>query len=422
MDNKFCKFYKWRKYVSYDNGTTWSPLDEYMKGDLYETLSVDCGAGAIIYRWVLIDEYECEEVQDKYTYYFTNGDGIVIGCEENEVSINNEYASFNTYMSYPSENLDNMHIAVGVSAVTIHNCVSTVPQYFASGFIALKNATIESGITSIDSHAFSQCYSLKSVTMPNTVETLGGHCFEDCQSLSGITLSNNLTFIDRAAFKNCSKLLNIQIPSACTKIGYIYDDLQYPNYAGIEGAFENCVSLTSITLNEGIEVIGAQTFNYCRNLKSFEAPSTLRILGYNGSIFTLNDRTSPTHIYNTSDIGLFEQCTSLSSVTLNEGLEVIGNNAFRGCTSLTSVTIPSTVANMYMSVFSGCTSLEYVKSLPTTPPIIGSADSIGTHAAPFNNTNNCPIYVPDESVEAYKSANIWSDYKSRIKPLSEFNG
>ena len=75
MDNKFCKFYKWQKYVSYDNGLTWSPLNEYTKGELYESLSVDCGGGRTVYRWVLIDEYACEEVQDKYTYNFSNGDG-----------------------------------------------------------------------------------------------------------------------------------------------------------------------------------------------------------------------------------------------------------------------------------------------------------------------------------------------------------
>lgn len=30
------------------------------------------------------------------------------------------------------------------------------------------------------------------------------------------------------------------------------------------------------------------------------------------------------------------------------------------------------------------------------------------------------IYVPDASVEAYKSADVWSKYADRIKPVSDF--
>ncbi len=38
----------------------------------------------------------------------------------------------------------------------------------------------------------------------------------------------------------------------------------------------------------------------------------------------------------------------------------------------------------------------------------------------FISTNNCPIYVPAGSVEAYKAAQYWSDYADRIQAdLSE---
>jgi hypothetical protein len=42
----------------------------------------------------------------------------------------------------------------------------------------------------------------------------------------------------------------------------------------------------------------------------------------------------------------------------------------------------------------------------------------------FNNTNNCPIYVPAESVNAYKAASVWSNYASRIYaiPTPKFQG
>jgi len=45
----------------------------------------------------------------------------------------------------------------------------------------------------------------------------------------------------------------------------------------------------------------------------------------------------------------------------------------------------------------------------TTPPESGGYE--------FDNTNNCPIYVPSESVETYKAASGWSSYASRIQAI-----
>jgi len=65
---------------------------------------------------------------------------------------------------------------------------------------------------------------------------------------------------------------------------------------------------------------------------------------------------------------VFDGCTSLASVTFEEGsqLEVIGLAAFRNCTSLTSITIPASVRKLPGSIgplngtFYGCTSLASV--------------------------------------------------------------
>ena len=55
---KTCKYYKERRYVSYDSGVTWSPLNEYRSGDLYEEDSADCGY-SVQYRWQVISGYTC---------------------------------------------------------------------------------------------------------------------------------------------------------------------------------------------------------------------------------------------------------------------------------------------------------------------------------------------------------------------------
>ena len=88
----------------------------------------------------------------------------------------------------------------------------------------------------------------------------------------------------------------------------------------------------------------------------------------------------------TIDPGTFANLTTLSSVTLPETLETIGNEAFSGCSSLESITLTS-----------------------VTPP------TIGTNA--FSNTNDCPIYVPTGTADEYVAESGWTGYEDRIRQM-----
>lgn len=92
------------------------------------------------------------------------------------------------------------------------------------------------------------------------------------------------------------------------------------------------------------------------------------------------------------------------------GLASLNDYLFRQCTSLNTVIIPSTVTSIGSYVFESCTSLKSIKVLATTPPSI-------TYTF-IDYTNNCIIYVPSGSVEAYKSHSIWGAYPDRIQPIS----
>lgn len=88
----------------------------------------------------------------------------------------------------------------------------------------------------------------------------------------------------------------------------------------------------------------------------------------------------------------------------------IGNYAFSGCSGLTTVNIPNSVTSIGEGAFGGCSGLTSVTCLATTPPAIESDT--------FKDTNSCPIYVPADSVNAYKSASGWSTYASRIQAIT----
>lgn len=110
--------------------------------------------------------------------------------------------------------------------------------------------------------------------------------------------------------------------------------------------------------------------------------------------------------------GAFANCQSLTSLTIGENVSVISNTAFFRCTSLGNVTIPSSVTILGQEAFSTCTGLASITCNAVNPP-----ELMRPYPA-FDNTNNCPIYVPAESVDAYKTA--WPAYADRIQAIKKY--
>ena len=79
---------------------------------------------------------------------------------------------------------------------------------------------------------------------------------------------------------------------------------------------------------------------------------------------------------------------------------------------LTSITIPEIVTEIGGYAFCSCSSLKEVYCKPTTPPTT-SEYSWAWKAFDYNASGR-KIYVPRNSVEAYKAAPHWSNYASYI--------
>ncbi|MBQ2167796.1 MAG: leucine-rich repeat domain-containing protein [Prevotella sp.] len=106
----------------------------------------------------------------------------------------------------------------------------------------------------------------------------------------------------------------------------------------------------------------------------------------------------------------FSDCLSLTSVTIPNTVTTIGSNSFTK-TGLTSVTIPESVTFIGKLAFFLSNSLTSITCLSETPPALGNYNNA------FDNTNDCPIYVPRNSVLTYKTA--WSTYASRIQAIPQ---
>lgn len=117
-------------------------------------------------------------------------------------------------------------------------------------------------------------------------------------------------------------------------------DLSAASLTSIEdGAFDDCTSLTSVTLPEGLTTIGDGAFYGCTSLASITLPGSLTSIG----------------------AAAFYNCTSLTSVTLPKGLTTIENSAFSYCTSLASIDLPEGLTSIEPFTFFECTSLTQVK-------------------------------------------------------------
>lgn len=104
------------------------------------------------------------------------------------------------------------------------------------------------------------------------------------------------------------------------------------------------------------------------------------------------------------------QFSSFDEFQYFTGVTELKANAFNGCNSMSSLTIPKSVTKINGSAIYTSGAVFTVTILATTPPSGGY---------PFNGGNKpTSIYVPDESVDAYKAHSVWSAYKTIIKPIS----
>ena len=133
---------------------------------------------------------------------------------------------------------------------------------------------------------------MKKVTIPDQKYnvTLGYKMFQNCTSLSDITIGSRVVGIGDSAFENCSALKTVGLPTGLTNIG--------------KWAFKDCTSLTSIDLPEGLKTIDPGAFKNCISMESVTFPETLE---------SINSQYSP-YINRTEYSGAFEGCELLRKI------------------------------------------------------------------------------------------------------------
>lgn len=330
-----------------------------------------CYTNGQVYKYTANDEWTTVQDSEIMIKSFnSNGEVTIMGCGYNngevkrndvvsgatDIWLGNCITSFNTSIFGTYGLYDNL------SALTI---TTIVPPLYVNGDSSLPEHVTEIKVpcNSVHSYRISEGWN----GLSNIITTYEPNCQEA------------INYKARLYSSNGTLLTEIPISSASSGINLTSAETQ--SYASTTYRLE---------LGDCFGRIHNSAFKNFTHIQKVIIPN---------NVFFLNNES-------------FRGCTSLTAVTLPENYSTyISNNAFQGCNKLKNITIPSGTKWIYDSAFSGCTSLQYIKILREN----GIVFLQNTNA--LANTNNCPIYVPANLVNTYKSDNKWKTYASRIQAI-----
>ena len=274
------------------------------------------------------------------------------------------------------------------------------------------------------------CTALKSINLEplRTWEQVinADSLFDYCNSLESIDLTplsrwSKVRSANRF-IEGCSSLKNINLTPLASWV----------NVDSADYFMSACKSLETTDLTPLANWINIRTakdfFNHCERLGSID-------LAPLASWTKLTDSSS-----------FFSSCQSLKSIDLTPVRGWIdmrsADSLFSGCFSLSYIDLTPleswTNITRFPGAFSSCVNLQSIDLTPlanfskmtynidlirNTPNlafiIVLSTTPFPLTSGALTNGNTCPIYVPDDAVDTYKTATNWSAYASRIKPISE---
>lgn len=249
----------------------------------------------------------------------------------------------------------------------------------------ITSVTISEGISYIGYQAFRDCTSLKTVVLPNSLTLIDNKAFVGCTALESITFGDNLIEIGSSAFEECSALGDVLLPETvqiigasafedagsgagrfeCPAEGTVYGHLalagarftsavigpsadlsDYNIMQGFQGKsvtigdgttavgeyfindpWAQDTELTELRMPASLQEIGAHAFAGRKGLTAFDLTG-VQTMGEGAFAETgLRDIVIPGTLKVVPE-NAFDYCQDVQSITINEGVEVIGAYAF----------------------------------------------------------------------------------------------
>ena len=312
-------------------------------------------------------------------------------------------------------------------------------------------------------------------TIPSSVTVIGVNAFSDCTTLTSITLPASVTTLEKFAFFNCFRLTKIMVlattPPTVAHLDAFYSvnsDIPvyvpasslaayqaaavWKEFTNLQAILTGRFTVDNLTYQHQETDPGTVELTNCGNLSgsALDIPATVT---YDGNEYTvtsisngaLRDLSLTTitipHSVNSISGYVFSKCSALTQInvdaantvycsengilfnkdkttlicypagkpetdyTVPDGVTTIGENAF-AYAIFTQITLPESLTAIEYYAFYDCTALTQMTVLATVPPTVAS------HYV-FNNVNySIPVYVPAESLDDYKEADVWKEFSN----------
>lgn len=231
------------------------------------------------------------------------------------------------------------------------------------------------GVTSLNADAFHKS-SIHEITLPDGITNIPNGYFNNQYSLGvfafseiqKVVLPHSLTSIGVCSFYSCKNLAKINLESVI---------------AIERGAFDSC-SFEELNLNDNC-ILKNGAISNCNNLKRLVIPE------------------------GNTNLGIVQGCKGMEYLEYPEGGTTVDSY---GSSNSGILVLPSTVTTIKDMAFAR-SAYSFIVLKAKTPPTLGSNPF-------YSGSWPTYIYVPDNSVEAYKVATNWNNLSNRIRPLSEF--
>lgn len=283
---------------------------------------------------------------------------------------------------------------------------------FSDGVPLSNNVVIPNGVTHIGSYAFAWSSIPGMLVLSQSLQYIGDYAFDsnlfDCE----LQLPANLLHIGSGAFNNAGHFYgNFQLPQnllylgdhafANLREGLTCEDFVIPQKITVIPSFSlPQMQAKRFILHEGVTEI----YSMIDATGELYLPESLRVIcGFSEGHYSGTLKLPEKLLI----LGSFAGCSRLTgALVLPQGLEYIENGAFEGCTSLESLYIPQYISSIGEYAFANCIGLNSITCMAKEPPILG------TNAFAGLNMGLVQVYVPEESVEAYRHADGWKDFIS----------
>ena len=366
-----------------------------------------------------------EEAHETYPYAFKRvsrgGSAYTVDCNSTS---SNTITSGDTQSGLGNSDAGSSTSDKTPVSVVFGDCCQSINDHACYGWTYLTSVTISDNVTSLGSYSFFNAYRLEHLKIGSGITQINqsytfGYVGTSASTKPDLDLSKDVGLsVGKNEFSRCY-FNNVIFPKNCTLSSNSFSycsastlsfgsGTKISDVNSYSSVFYKC-NISNIDLN-GVTLIGNYAFSYISGFTSITIPPSVTTFGAYAftSVSGLNSVTID--YASNATLGSYQfSGSSITSLTIGSNPTSIGNSMFQNCKKLTTIVIPSNISSIGSSAFEGCSGLTSITVHSTTPPTL--------EYSVFNNTNNCPIYVPPESVDAYKAASKWSNYASRIQAI-----